>query len=154
MGVKQKIISKIKERGGQIARFVKDRTKKVIETNEERIAEKSVDYIMEASDHIVEDLRTEATPLIEQTANTLTESETDTWNILREKIAPSGGFFNTLFARLLWVGAKVSSFVTALVVDNWTGNDEKDKNAGNLDRIFSWMLGSMFKKDNSAAVPA
>lgn len=153
MSIKNKIITKIKERGGLLFKFAKESTKSVVERNEEVIADKSVDYIMEASGHIVNELRTEATPLIEQTANTLTESETDTWNILREKIAPSGGFFNTLFARLLWVGAKVSSFVTALVVDNWTGNNEKDKNAGNLDRIFSWMLGSMFKKDNSVAVP-
>lgn len=154
MSIKNKILDKLKERGGLLFSYAKNSAKNVVERNEEVIAEKSVDYIVEASGHIVEELRTEATPLIEQTANTLTETQTDTWQILREKIAPSGGFFNNLFARLLWVGAKVSSFVGALVVDNWTGNNDKEKNAGNLDRIFSWMLGSMFKKNESVQVPA
>ncbi len=154
MSIKNKIFNKLKERGGLVINYVKKGVKSTVEKSEDTIAEKSVDTILEASGHIVEELRKEATPLIEQTANSLTNLETDTWQILREKIAPSGGFFNNLFARLLWVGAKVSSFVGALVVDNWTGNNDKEKNAGNLDRIFSWMLGSMFKKDQSVQATA
>lgn len=149
--IKSKILSKLLEKGKEGFESVKGSLNGTIEKSEDLIAGYTVERVLEASDSIVSELKKDAAGIIEQTANSLGEQEKDSWNILREQIAPKGGFFNTLFARLLWVGSKVSSFVGALVVDNWTGNNDKEKNGSGLEVIFSWMLGNMFSKKNPAS---
>lgn len=119
----------------------------VRESGKQAIAETAADLAIEQTDQLVKQIKEDSAEIIKTTSEKLSPEIRDSWEIIRDNIAPQGGFFRTIFARLLWIGAKVTSFVGALVVDRWTGRDEKDINKENLDTIFAWLMGWIFKKN-------
>ena len=107
----------------------------------EAVAETAATYAIGETQKIVDQIKEDTAPIIEETARKLNPEQKDTWELIRNNIVPQGGFFRTIFARLLWIGAKASSFVGALVVDRWTGRDEKGQNMTNIEYILAWLLG-------------
>ncbi len=97
----------------------------------------------------VKEAKNNTVPIIEKVTKSLTNHEQSTLEMIEAGISPNGGFFGKIFARLVYVGARISAFVGALMIDNWTGRDEKDQNAPNIEKILGWLVGGFWwkKKD-------
>lgn len=128
---------------------VKDAFRTVRESGTQAVAETAADMAITQTEEIVEQIKEDSAEIIKETAQKLSPEVQDSWQLIREQVAPQGGFFKTIFARLLWIGAKVSSFIGATVVDQWTGRNEKGQNIQNIDTIVGWLLGWIFKSSQS-----
>ena len=114
------------------------------ETFREPVTEYSSEIVSNEIVSVVDHIKENTAPIIEERAQAVSKDGLNTWERIREKIAPEGGFFKTIFARLVWIGAKISSFAGALFVDSWTGRDEKNTNTPHIETIISSFIGSLF----------
>lgn len=94
--------------------------------------------------------------IVEESANSVTSQEKDSWQVVRERMAPEGSsFWKVAFARLLWIGAKITSFVAAVVTERFTTPREGEEfkqvrrtaSRYDFERIFAWLLTIFGKED-------
>lgn len=102
--------------------------------------------LTEQGKELVNGVAQENAPIIEGIEARLNPEQMTAYEILSSKVAPKGGIFRRIFAKILHFGAKVCAFVGAAFVDNFAETNNREQNRPKLEGIFAWFLGDVFKQ--------
>ncbi len=139
--------------GGRIRDFARGVFSEVARDPEamEKISATTAEMIREELSPVVDSVQRRA----EQNTNEMIaavggeiDEKISLWDSIRGRFAPEGGFFKTLWARILYVGARVGILVGVIALEKKTGK-KRPENSEHLRRIFAWMLGFGTKDDTS-----
>jgi len=86
-------------------------------------------------------LRQNTTEVLSSMAERFDPDQMNSYELIRNRIAPKGGLLRTIAARLLWVGAKVGTFVSAILIDQFSGRGEAQSNRPHIERILAGLIG-------------
>jgi hypothetical protein len=128
---------------------IKDRAAEVTDRMEEKLVKKGATAVANDMRVVVssvgERVKERTGSFFQFASEAINPTEHSTWEIIREKISPDNQFFKRLFARVLWIGSYISSFVGAGVAKIMGNIDEyRDNLRQNIETVTAGFI-SMFK---------